>query len=148
MAANCQIDFYLLGSPTMEAPRLACKLALMAWERGHAITVVAEGDEQAADLDDLMWQLPEGRFLPHERSDPGAACPAPVKIQCSFPEQQADVVINLSSRPFSEPGLCQRLLEIVPHRPAEREASRRKFKAYRALGVEPSTHQIKEGAGP
>jgi DNA polymerase-3 subunit chi len=148
VTGSCQVDFYLLGSPGQEAPRLACKLALMAWERGHDIAVVTGGDTEAAALDELMWQYPEGRFLPHERCGPDEASPAPVRILCSFPEHQSDVVINLSSRPLPEPRSCKRLLEIVPHHSEEREASRRKYQAYRALGIEPSTHEIGAEASP
>jgi len=146
VADRCQIDFYLLGSPRQEAPQLACKLALMAWERGHSIAVVASDEQSAAALDDLMWQYPEGRFLPHERCTPGGGSPAPVRIMCAFPARGSDVVINLSSQPLPELQNCRRLLEIVPHQPEEREASRHKYKAYRAQGVEPSMHEIGAGA--
>ncbi len=141
MAGSCQIDFYLLGSPTLEAPRLACKLALMAWERGHTIAVVTDSDSAAA-LDELMWDYPEGRFLPHECGTAAGDSPAPIIILDSVPQTDADVVINLTAQPLPEPQLFNRLLEIVPHRPAERQASREKFKAYRALGFEPSAHEI------
>jgi DNA polymerase-3 subunit chi len=143
VSGNCQVDFYLLGSAAMDANSLACRLAAMAWERGHSIDIVT-GDEQASrQLDDLMWAYPEGRFLPHERSAAGAT-QAPVRIHLEPPAGRADVVINLTTTPLEQPDRFTRLLEIVPHQPAEREASRNKFRAYRAAGLEPATHEINQ----
>jgi DNA polymerase IIIc chi subunit len=36
----------------------------------------------------------------------------------------------------------RRLLEIVPAEPAQRDASREKFRNYRALGLSPETHPM------
>lgn len=137
---GAQVDFYLLGSPALDASRLACKLALMAWERGHRVDVVA-GADQAEALDRLMWDFPAGRFLPHARAGADDAAEAPVRIHERAPGS-GDVIINLTPEPLSGPPDCARLLEIVPHDPADREASRKKFRAYRGLGLEPATHDI------
>lgn len=143
MAEHCQVDFYLLGSPTLEAERLACRLALMAWERGHRISIVSRDQAQCQQLDQLMWQSPEGRFLPHEMGEGHAA---PVSLLVAPPDGEADVVINLTEAPMpvqkDMPRAWNRLLEIVPHRPADREASREKFRRYRAGGLDPKAHDI------
>ena len=139
MSDACQVDFYLLGAPEQDADRLACRLALMAWERGHEIEIVTGSEAEALRLDELMWSSPDGRFLPHDVAPDGAA---PVRILAQPPEAAADVVINLTPAPLPRPEQCRRLLEIVPHRPADREASRDKFRAYRALGLHPETHSI------
>lgn len=139
MAKRCQVDFYLLGSPELQPERLACKLALMAWERGHRVSVVSASEAQAGALDRLMWAVPEGRFLPHER---GTEHPAPVQLLTAPPDEDGDVVINLTDAPMPGDLPWRRLLEIVPHRTAEREASREKFRAYRAQGLQPKTHDI------
>ena len=56
--------------------------------------------------------------------------------------KDADVVINLCIQPIPEPQRFNRLLEIVPQKPEDRQASRQKFRAYRQLGIEPATHNI------
>lgn len=143
MAAEaCQVDFYLLASASLDASHLACKLALMAWERGHSIDIMTANRAEAAALDELMWAYPEGRFLPHERATGDSVSRAPIRIHELPPAGRADVIINLTSEPLEAPGRCTRLLEIVPYRPAEREASREKFRAYRDQGLEPATHEI------
>lgn len=139
MGERCQVDFYLLGSPALDAERLACKLALMAWERGHRVAIVAGDEERAGALDELMWTCPEGRFLPHgQGSDPAT----PVSVLTEPPGAEGDVVINLTSDALPPPLPWNRLLEIVPHREADRQASRDKFRHYRAEGFDPRAHDI------
>ena len=137
MADDSQVDFYLLGAKAPGPEHLACRLALMAWERGHVIDIVTQDEGAARALNELMWQYPAERFLPHG-DGPGA----PVRIRPIVPEGDADVVINLSPVPLPEPTRFRRVLEIVPHRKADRDASRDKFRAYRALGLAPGTHNI------
>ena len=139
MGELCQVDFYLLGSPTLAPERLACRLALMAWERGHSVTIVTGDGAEAAAMDELLWQFPDGRFIPHDRGDQSAA---PVRILERAPSGSADVVINLTSNPLGTPLHFQRLLEIVPHNKADRDASREKFRHYRAAGLNPQAHDI------
>ena len=40
MAASCQVDFYVLTNPDQSAERLACQLAMMAWEQGHRVSYI------------------------------------------------------------------------------------------------------------
>jgi len=135
----CQVDFYLLGSPELEPERLACKLAVMAWERGHKVSIVTSDDTAAAALDELLWEYPDGRFVPHERGENSAA---PVCVLSTAPSGPAEVVINLTGSALATPLAFHRLLEIVPHHEADREASREKFRHYRAAGLDPQAHDI------
>ena len=139
---DCQVDFYLLKSPGLDARHLACRLSLMAWERGHRVTVVTEDDQQASALNELMWESPAGRFLPHDVADPGTDQPAPVTITTLQGLNDAEVVINLCAGPLPEPARFSRLLEIVPQAGPGLEASRDKFRYYRGQGLEPAAHDI------
>ena len=78
MSDTCQVDFYVLSRDSQTAERLACRLALMAWEQGKQIAVLTENADEVQKLDALMWDYPPGRFLPHSTnfSDPSA----PVRI--------------------------------------------------------------------
>lgn len=139
MSGACQVDFYQLAGPQRAPEQLACKLALMAWERGHRVAIVGRDAGQVDELDRLLWQLPSGRFLPHEKGD---AHPAPVSLLLDPPGADGDVVINLTDRALEPPPPWKRLLEIVPYRDEQRQAARDKFRAYRAQGLEPQAHQI------
>ena len=142
MAQACQVDFYVLADGAPSAGHLACRLSLLAWEEGHRVSVLAAGENDARQLDELMWDYPAGRFLPHGRGTTESS--GPVAIVCA-PDQlptDRDVVINLTAEPVPEPARFRRLLEIVPAAASLREASRAKFRAYRDLGLEPNHHEM------
>jgi DNA polymerase-3 subunit chi len=142
MSDDCQIDFYVLARPDQSAEQLACRLAMMAWEQGHRVLVLTQNENDADSLDQIMWDFPPGRFLPHCR---GQADPeSPVSIGTQVPETRFDreVVINLSDTVVAEPRRFRRLLEIVPGAEHERQASRQKFREYRNQGLDPANHTI------
>ena len=142
MNDSCQVDFYVLARPGQSAEHLACKLAMMAWEQGHHVAVLTADEAEADSLDEVMWDYPPGRFLPHCR---GQADPeTPVSIDTCAAEIPADrnVVINLADSAIPEPGRFRRLLEIVPGVEQKRLASRQKFREYRNMGLEPAHHTI------
>jgi DNA polymerase-3 subunit chi len=144
MTSDCQVDFYVLDEGALTAEQLACRLALMAWEQGHQIAVLTETAELANKLDELMWDYPPGRFLPH--SAKAGAKQAAVSIgtvDLPIPDD-SEVVINLSSTVIPDSNKFKRLLEIVPCIPSQRTASRRKFRAYREQGLNPASHPIRK----
>jgi DNA polymerase-3 subunit chi len=140
----CQVDFYLLGDSAPEAGKLACRLALMACERNQKIFIITASKTAGEQLDALMWQYPEGRFLPHTRAGDEDSGKAPVHIGTLSDLNPTDVVINLCPEAVPQPERFSRLLEIVPYAENERQASRVKYKTYRNLGLNPQTHEIKK----
>jgi DNA polymerase-3 subunit chi len=136
------VDFYVLASAEMSAQHLACRLAMMAWEQGHRISVLAGDETEARSLDETMWDYPAGRFLPHGIGDAGASSPVRIVLRESEIGEDRDVVINLGEAPLEQPVRFARLLEIVPGDPSRRAASRQKFRSYRDLGLEPIHHKI------
>ena len=139
---TCQVDFYLLGEPALIAGNFACRLAMMAWERKQKVFITASSQTDIRQLDELLWQYPPGRFLPHATADDTLAGKAPVKIGTISGLKPTDVVINLCPEAIPQPTRFDRVLEIVPFAREEREASRRKYKNYRKLGLNPRTHEI------
>jgi DNA polymerase IIIc chi subunit len=142
MSNACQVDFYVLASPAQSAEQLACRLAMMAWEQGHRIAVLTATDTEAATLDEMMWDYPAGRFLPHGRGQAETAVPVSIATTVNGLEGARDLVINLTDKAIEDPVRFTRLLEIVPAAPQKRIASRQKFRAYREIGLEPASHQI------
>lgn len=139
---TCQVDFYLLGESSPGADRLACRLALMALERNQKIFIITNTEASSEQLDELMWQYPEGRFIPHARVGDQDSGKAPVNIGTLSGLNPADVVINLCREAVPEPQRFSRVLEIVPYVDDEKEASRVKYRIYRNLGLNPQTHEI------
>jgi DNA polymerase-3 subunit chi len=139
---SCQVDFYLLGQSSPGTGTLACRLALMAWERKQTVFIITATQTASEQLDELMWQYPEGRFLPHARADGPDSGKAGVNIGTPSSLKPADVVINLGPEAVPEPERFSRILEIVPLADDERQASRVKYKVYRNLGITPRTQEI------
>jgi len=138
----CQVDFYLLGASSSGADKLACRLALMAWERKQKIFIITATESTGKQLGELMWQYPEGRFLPHAGVNDQDSGKAPVNIGTLSGLKPTDVVINLCPEAVPQPERFSRVLEIVPYAENERQASRVKYKTYRNLGLQPQTHEI------
>jgi len=139
---GCQVDFYVLDDAALAPEGLACRLAAMAWERGHGVTVVTPDARAAEAMDELLWASPPGRFLPHEVCDGAAAARAPIRICTASALDAGEVVINLCAQPVPRPERFARLLEFVPFDAADRAASRARFAAYRKAGLSPATHTI------
>jgi DNA polymerase-3 subunit chi len=142
MTATCQVDFYVLARTSQSAEQLACRLAMMAWEQGHRVSVRTEFESDVKILDELMWDAPPGRFLPHGTGATGAASPVAIGAQTEEIPADRDVVINLAAAAVPEPSRFKRLLEIVPEDNEQRSASRLKFREYRKLGLDPVSHPI------
>ena len=115
---------------------------MMAWEQGQRVAVLTENDLEAESLDELMWDFPPGRFLPHSRggSEPGAPVSIDRKDANIAPDR--NVVINLANSAVPDPARFSRLLEIVPGDESRRLASRQKFREYREQGLKPESHEI------
>ena len=147
MNDTCQVDFYVLGDGALSAEQLACRLALMAWEQGHRIAVLTETTGLASKLDELMWDYPTGRFLPHSAEPGDMRAPVIIGKSDMLIPGDSEVIINLTGTAVSEPDRFKRLLEIVPGNPSQRTASRHKFRTYREQGLDPVSHPIEKQPG-
>lgn len=139
---ECQVDFYVLTDAATDAIKVSCTLALTMLERNQRIFITAADDSAARQIDELMWQHPEGRFLPHALADSTDAGKALVNIGTLSALKPVDVVINLCPEVIPQPERFKRILEIVPFADADRKASRVKFRAYREHGLTPRTQEI------
>lgn len=142
MSAACQVDFYVLARATQSPEQLACLLAMMAWEQGHRVAVCTTDAAAARRLDELMWEEPAGRFLPHDAGADDGGAPVQILAGHGAIGAQRDLVINLCPEPVPEPGRFARLCEIVPADPAHRDTSRSKFRMYRDSGLSPKSHKM------
>ena len=143
MPDPCQVDFYVLEDETQRVELLACRLAMMAWQKGNRIMLLTESEAENERLDQLLWEHPQGRFLPHAKKHEGEA-PVLIGTLAQLGDNDGNVVINLTREPVPAPQRFQRLLELVPASPSERAASREKFRAYREQGLNPESHSIKQ----
>ncbi len=140
------VTFYVLEEASVPARlRLACRIAEKAFQAGQSVLVWHTDGTELATLDELLWTFGDDRsFIPHERIAPGAACEAPVLLTTSLaPAGGIDVLINLAAAVPEAAGRAARIVEIIDGDPARREAGRARFKAYRELGLQPVSHNVR-----
>ena len=115
----------------------------MAWERKQSVFIITPTQSASEQLHKLMWQYPQGRFLPHTQAQEQDSGKAPVNIGLLSSLNPTDVVINLCLEAVPQPERFSRVLEIVPFAENEKQASRMKYKTYLKQGLKPQTHEIK-----
>jgi DNA polymerase-3 subunit chi len=97
----------------------------------------------AADLDDLLWNYPEHRFVPHGLAgDRHGAARHPVEIGWQPPADPEGLLVNLAPEIPSFFGRFDRVAEIVVD--ANRDDGRARYKFYRDRGFPLFHHDLDE----
>jgi DNA polymerase-3 subunit chi len=101
----------------------------------------------------MLWTFNDGSFVPHEMLLPTgdslagrsvAASDSPVLLSLGLtPSANVDIVINLSPELPTCLSQTRRVAEIIDGDDTRRRAGRARFKAYRELGVQPASHNIR-----
>jgi len=136
-------DFYLIDKPRFrdDPLLLVCELARRAFDSGQSTLILARSLEQAEQLDEKLWEFDENAFIPHQIAGDDDDAITPVLI--AAPESRTSVrplVINL--RDDCAPGLCERVLEVVPADEEQRLGSRKRWTTYKAAGIEVAKHDM------
>ncbi|WP_242165950.1 DNA polymerase III subunit chi [Lysobacter sp. M15] len=136
-------DFYLIAKPRFrsEPLRLVCELAKKAYEANLPLLVLARDTAQAEALDDLLWDMGDDVYLPHqiaggEEDDEALVLIAPPEADAPL----RPLVINL--RDAAVEGAFERVLEVVPADDDAREPLRERWKQYKARGMEVNKHDM------
>lgn len=137
-------DFYLIAKPRFreEPLRLVCELVRKAYAAELWTLVLARDTAQAEALDDLLWDMGEDDYIPHQiagMDDEDDVTP----VLIATPDVGAPVralVINL--RDAVAPAGFERVLEVVPADDSAREPLRERWRQYKAAGLEVSKHDM------
>lgn len=140
-----RVDFYVLeGTAASARLKVACRLAEKAYLASQRALIWHTERAELAALDELLWTFADGSFVPHEWLTSNAASEAPVLLSAAIPPTaEFDFVVNLAADPPPFLQLTRRVAEIVDGDEGRRRAARVRFKTYRELGVEPSTHTLR-----
>jgi DNA polymerase-3 subunit chi len=140
-----RVDFYVLAQADERARQmLACKLAEKAWRLENTVYIHAKDRSDAEHLDQLLWTFRDGSFVPHGlagRNDGTES--SPIVIGCDADAVEArDLLINLCDEipPFAAG--FPRVAELVTSDENCRQASRKRYAAYRDQGHELNTHNL------
>ena len=131
-------DFYLIAKPRFRAEplRLVCELARKAHDAGQWTLVLARDQAQAEQLDDMLWDMGEDAYIPHQvagadvEEEEAAVLIAPPDVDASL----RPLVINL--RDAAVDGSFERVLEVVPADESARGPLRERWKQYQSRGFE------------
>ncbi len=139
-----RVDFYIVAEASGTARlTVACRLAEKAYLAGHSVLVWHSSPEELREFDALLWTFTDRAFVPHEPLMPGTPADAPVLLSAGVtPPGPVDVIINLAAELPPCLTLAKRVAEIVDGDAARRQAGRARFKAYREMGIEPSSHNL------
>ena len=135
-----QTCFYLLEQTEVAQhdARLvaACQLAAQCFGNKQKVLIQCQDKQQAEQIDELLWQLPVARFVPHNLSGEGPSNGTPVEI-CwqSTPARNRPVLINLQETMPDKSQQFRQIFDFVPAEDAQKHTARERYKHYRAAGI-------------
>ena len=143
-APATRVDFYLLTGSGLEPRfRFACRLTEKAWHLSHRIHAVVSDDQQARQLDELLWTFRAGSFVPHEIATGPVDSAVPVSI--GIPETEpprVDLLINLTEQVPVWHAEYPRIAEIVDAGDQVVQAGRDRYRYYRDQGYDLEMHRM------
>ncbi|CUS48518.1 MAG: DNA polymerase III chi subunit HolC [Idiomarinaceae bacterium HL-53] len=98
------------------------------------VLVVANDQEQAEHYDEVLWQLPSDRFIPHNLVGEGPAQGTPVILAWQEVPTNCGhrhIILNLTAQPLPTPFRAQQIAELVPLDETLRTQAREHYRYYR-----------------
>ncbi|MDO4906166.1 MAG: DNA polymerase III subunit chi [Lautropia sp.] len=142
-----RVDFHF------NVPDLAqygCRLVRKVRQAGLNIVVHCEDTQRLRHFDQELWRFAPLSFIPHVSVVHPLAAQTPVLLTANdaeIPPTHRQVLINLGQRMPPAFTDYQRVVELVGTDQPSRHAARERFHSYRALGIEPRTHDVEERDG-
>ncbi|MCI4567660.1 DNA polymerase III subunit chi [Lysobacter sp. CFH 32150] len=129
-------DFYLIAKERFreEPLRLVCELARKAYDANLWTLVLVRDADQAEQLDEMLWDMGDDAYIPHQIAGDEEDELTPVLI--ATPDTDVPLrplVINL--RDGAVDGSFERVLEVVPADESSRGPLRERWKQYQARGL-------------
>ena len=134
------VTFYLLDETNEihQQPAhfaLACLIATRSYRQKQKCIVYCQDQKQAEQLDELLWQLPNDAFVPHNLAGEGPVGGAPVEICWQAPSQfNRPVLINLTDNMPTFHQRFRHIIDFVPALDTLKAQARERYKHYRAAG--------------
>ena len=136
-----QVDFHILQDTSVEARWLyVCRFIEKVERLGHQILVVVNTQEEAQELDDLLWSFKPESFIPHQIIGGDEEAKVEISFDGNLGEHR-DVLINLSSNIPQDFSRFERLVEIVIQEPKILETTREHYRFYKQQGYAITQHK-------
>lgn len=138
---NTQVMFYVVAQDDTGAENKAslvhaCFQAAYFYRQNQAVYILAENQEQAHEVDELLWSFNADSFVPHNLTGEGPIKGAAVEIGWQAPKNRRPVLINLTRE---VPDFAKRFSMIVDFVPADeqlKQLARERYKSYRQSGFQ------------
>ena len=139
-----RVDFYVLDNNVPGGRlRFACRIAEKAYRLRHRVLIQTAGQEQAAQLDELLWTFKAGSFVPHSLAHRTSDVMPPVIISTgTVKDIGADLLVNLSDTIPERYKEYERVAEIIDQVDSVRLQGRERFRQYKNEGCALETHTI------
>ncbi|NVK58275.1 MAG: DNA polymerase III subunit chi [Alteromonadaceae bacterium] len=140
------VSFYALAEESVTPEGLAsvsavcakaCELTAELYAQKKKSVVLCVDQAQAEAVDELLWQLPAARFVPHNLTGEGPPGGAPVEIvwqQSALPRKQC--LINLSGQMIENPNQYQQVIDFVPVEETAKQQARQRYKQFQQAGCQ------------
>ncbi len=138
------VSFYQLDRVDVDAKfKTACRLASQAYERAKTVFILTAKEEDSKRIDELLWEFPPDRFIPHIHGAERPAHQNLVRVHSELPDDSHYVLINLTDQAVAIAGKFERIFEIVM--PNESDSARARHNHYEQLNCTVQHHTIKLG---
>ena len=123
----------------------ACRLLRKAYLKGAHLVVLVP-DDQVQALDQALWLMSPGEFVPHSvPTDPlGVQQHSPIRLATEVPDADAaTVLVNLRDEAPQGFERFARVIDVVTLDDNDRAQARQRWRHYVAAGIEPQRHDLK-----
>lgn len=136
-----QAQFYVLNKDNIN--ELASDLAAQAWRLGKRVLIACETEQQAFEIDELLWARDPDSFVPHNLSGEATQYPTPIEISWKGKRnaQRRDLLITLQNDIPDYVASFNQIIEFVPADETAKAIARERYKQYRQMGWHLSTEQ-------
>ncbi len=128
------------------ADPLAYVCGLLRVAAGKGARLVVRVDPALVDtLDARLWTFSQLDFLPHCRAGDPLEARTPIVLTDEADVSrygERDCLVNLAAASAGGWKALPRVIEVVGAAPAEKQAGRERFRAYRSAGCEPATMEV------
>ncbi|QPK62087.1 DNA polymerase III subunit chi [Methylomonas sp. LL1] len=143
-----EVVFYVLASTSQpERQDFACKLIEKIYRSGQFCYVLTDHDQQASEIDKLLWTFRAGSFVPHQlyRGQLPTYQNTVLIGGGNIPENWQKVIVNLSTHFPPTVAPTERIVEILDNSEECKQAGRQRYRHYLEAGLEITTHKNEGG---
>ncbi|MAK71953.1 MAG: DNA polymerase III subunit chi [Idiomarinaceae bacterium] len=142
-----RVTFFLLPEAAADEQKgLICDTIADLFRQHKKVRVFARSQQQAEQIDELLWQRPADSFIPHNLVGEGPANGVPVEIV--WPEadniarRPGYVLFNLAEQVPAQAQQSHTIFDIVPADEEQKAIARERYKHYRASGCQLTTEPL------